>query len=66
MDSDLDQRLKELEEKINRISAFFDQARAWAKWTLIITIALVVIPLVGLMFALPSFLKTLNLNTIAP
>ena len=56
MDTDNQKRLEQLEEKINAIYISVEKTRNYFKWTMIITIVLFVVPLIGLVFALPSFL----------
>ncbi|PIQ80466.1 MAG: hypothetical protein CO042_04425 [Parcubacteria group bacterium CG_4_9_14_0_2_um_filter_41_8] len=46
-----------LEAKIDAIYASVEKTRKYFMWTLIITVALVVLPLIGLMFVLPSFIQ---------
>lgn len=46
-------RIEVLERDVSRIKAYF-------KWTLIIAVALFVLPLIGLLFAIPVYLKTIN------
>lgn len=62
MDPDLDQRLKILEEKVDRASRSVEQMRKMYLWTLWIGVALIVIPLIVMAFVLPGFIKSLDLN----
>lgn len=62
MDQDLDARLKELEKKIDEMQATMRKVWLIYKWTIIITIALIVLPLIAMAFVLPSYLKSLDLN----
>lgn len=62
MDQDLEKRLSELEQKTDRIWRSVEQTRKIILWTAIISIALFVIPLIGLLFAIPAYLKTLDIN----
>lgn len=55
--------LKKLEEQGKNIEAIYistEKTRKYFLWTLIISVALVVLPLIGLVFAIPQFLNTLN------
>jgi len=56
MEPNIDRRLADLEEKINSIYVSVEKTRKYFLWTMIITIALVVLPIIGLVFALPSFM----------
>ena len=52
-----DQRMLDLEMKINKIYESVEKTRKYFLWTMIITVALVVLPAVGLIFAIPSFIS---------
>ena len=58
MDEDIKQQMAVLERKIDAIYATTERVRTYFLWTLIITVALVVLPAIGLLFAAPSFLST--------
>jgi len=53
--NNIDSRLSVLEEKINNIYVSVEKTRKYFLWTLIITVALVVLPAIGLVFAIPAF-----------
>ena len=57
MEPNVTQKLTELEEKINKIYVSVERMRKYFMWTLIITVALFVLPLIGLIFAIPYFLS---------
>jgi len=57
MEPETNKKLIELEEKINRIYISVEKTRKYFFWTMIITVAVVVLPLLGLMFVLPSFMQ---------
>lgn len=52
------QKLQELEAKIDKIYISVEKTRKYFLWTMIATVAFFVIPLVGLMFVIPSFIST--------
>jgi hypothetical protein len=58
MENDTNIRIVELEKKIDAIYQSVEQTRKYMKWTGIITLAVIVLPIIGLMFALPSFIST--------
>ena len=64
MDSNLDQRLSQLEEKVEAIYKSVEWTRKVIKWTVIMSIVggvlFVVLPLIGLVFVIPKFMNTLN------
>lgn len=58
LDPELTAKLDELEKKINAAYRAADLTRKYLMWTGIVTIALIVLPLIGLLFAIPSFLDS--------
>ncbi len=58
-----DDILKKIEaqaEMINNIYVSVEKTRKYFLWTMIITVALFIIPLILLAFAIPSYLNQLN------
>ena len=55
-----EQRMLSLEQKIEAIYISVEKTRKYFKWTMIITVLLVVLPIIGLVFAIPSFLGTFD------
>ena len=64
MEADLLTRIDSLEKKIDAIYVSVEKTRKYIYWTIVGTIVasivLVVLPLIGLFFAIPSFLNTLS------
>jgi len=58
MEPNLEQKLAELEGKINAIYVSVEKTRKYFFWTIIITVGAVVLPLIGLSFVIPSFINT--------
>lgn len=56
--NNIDSRLSALESKINSIYVSVEKTRKYFLWTLIITVALVVLPMIGMVFALPMFMSS--------
>lgn len=52
--------LKSLEEKINAIYTSVEKTRKYIKWAFIISVLAVVLPAIGLLFAIPSFLSNFS------
>ena len=50
-------RLADLEAKIDAIYISVEKTRKYFMWTLIISVALFVLPLIGLVFAIPAFMN---------
>ncbi len=51
------ERLAEFEAKIDAIYVSVEKTRKYFMWTLIISVALFVLPLIGLVFAIPAFMN---------
>ncbi len=58
--NDLEQKITTLEEKIDKIYISTEKTRKYFLWTLIVTLCLTLFPLIGLLFAIPSFLGTFS------
>ena len=58
MDPELAARLDEIANKADAAYRASETVRKYLFWTGIVTIALVVLPIIGLAFALPSFIGT--------
>jgi len=56
MELNIDQKLDEINKKIDAVYISVEKTRNYFKWTMIITVALFVIPLIGLILVLPSFM----------
>jgi len=55
-----EERIAQLEAKIDAIYVSVEKTRKYLLWTMIVTLALVVLPALGLVFAIPSFISTYN------
>lgn len=60
MDAEFLQKFSEQEQKLDAIYVSVEKTRKYFLWTMIITVATVVLPLLALVFVLPWFLKTLS------
>lgn len=58
MEPELAQRLAALETKVDALYASVEKVRKYFLWTGIITVVLFVLPLIGLVFAIPQFLNS--------
>ncbi len=56
MDTELKQKVEALESKIDKIYQSVEKTRKYFLWTLITTLAFFILPLIGLLFAIPKFL----------
>jgi hypothetical protein len=57
MDPETQNKMAGLEKKIDLIYASVEKTRKIIMWTGIITIAVIVLPLIGLVFVIPQFLS---------
>lgn len=55
-----EERIAQLEAKIDAIYVSVEKTRKYLLWTMIVTLVLVVLPALGLVFAIPSFISTYN------
>lgn len=66
IDPELLAKLNEIGTKADRAYQASEKVRTYLFWTGVITVALIVLPLIGLAFAIPSFISsyTTTLNGI--
>ena len=57
MQPDLEKRIEEVEKKIDAIYESVEKTRKMILWTGIITVTIIVLPLIAMMFVIPSFLS---------
>lgn len=60
MDPELRKQLEAQDEKLERIYQSVEKTRKYFLWTMIATLVTFVLPLIGLIFAVPFFLSTLS------
>lgn len=60
MDQELLQKLTEQDKKLEQIYQSVEKTRKYFLWTLVATLVTFVLPIIGLMFAVPFFLNTLS------
>lgn len=58
MEPNVAERLAVLEQKVDAMYASVEKLRKYFLWTGIITVVLFVVPLIGLAFAIPSFINS--------
>jgi hypothetical protein len=58
MDTELKTRIDALEQKLDAIYVSTEKTRKYLQWTLIVTVVVFVVPLIGLAFAIPAFLNS--------
>lgn len=60
MENEIIKKLDENAAKLEAIYQSTEKTRKYFLWVLIITIAAIVVPAIGLIFAIPAFLNNLN------
>ncbi len=60
MEQDILQKLDAQEKKIDEVYRSVERMRKYFLWTLVVTVAVIVLPLIGLVFAIPQFLSLYN------
>ena len=60
MDSEIQARFDAQDIELKKIYDSAEKTRKYFMWTLLITIGMMVLPLIGLLFALPSFIKAFS------
>ncbi len=61
MEQEILKKLEEQEQKIDAIFKSVERTRKYFLWTLIMSIVVLVLPLVGVLFLLPTLLNTISL-----
>ncbi len=64
MDQETTQKFAELNKKLDDIYRSAERTRKIFMWTLILGLATVLLPLIGLLFVIPSYLNTLNVESL--
>jgi len=62
MEPELSEKIDDIERKIDAVYKSAEKTRKYFFWTLIISIAVIILPLIALIFLIPYFLKTINLT----
>lgn len=57
MEQDLQARLEAIEKKVDEVYVSAEKTRKYFLWTVIIAVAVTVLPLIGLAFTLPSIIS---------
>ena len=58
MDQEILKKIEAQAEKIDAIYRSVEKMRKYFLWTLIITLALIILPLIGLIVVIPQFFRT--------
>ena len=62
MDQEILKKFEEQDKKLDAIFKSVERTRKYFLWTFILSVAVMVLPLIGLAFVIPKFFATLNLG----
>ena len=57
MEEDILKKIEEQEKKLDEIYRSVEKMRKYFLWTLVITVAVIILPLIGIVILLPQFLS---------
>jgi hypothetical protein len=64
MDEETRKRFEEMDAKLDAIFMSVEKMRKYFKWTLIVTVVTIVLPLIALVLVIPAFLKSFNYSSL--
>jgi hypothetical protein len=64
MDEETKKQFEEMDKKLDAVFVSVEKMRKYFKWTLIITLLTIVLPLIALAFVIPTFLKSFNYSSV--
>ncbi|OGY52058.1 MAG: hypothetical protein A3J59_04040 [Candidatus Buchananbacteria bacterium RIFCSPHIGHO2_02_FULL_56_16] len=62
MDEEILKKIEAQDKKLDEIYRSIETMRKYFLWTLIITVVMILLPLIGLALVIPAFLQSLNLG----
>lgn len=62
MEEKILRKIEEQDRKLEKIYNSIEKVRKYFLWTFIITVAVFILPLIGLLFVIPKFLNILSSN----
>jgi len=60
MEEEILKKIEAQDKKLEEIYSSVEKIRKYFLWTLIITVVMIVLPLIGLLFIIPQFLSALS------
>lgn len=64
MEEDILKKFAAQDKKLDDIYQSVEKMRKYFLWTLIVTVVMIVLPLIGLLFVIPTFLQSLSLGSL--
>jgi hypothetical protein len=62
MDQELKNKLETIEQKIDKIDKYINTIKKVFLWSFILTLAFIIIPLLGMLWAIPKFLSSIDMS----
>ncbi|MBI5077917.1 MAG: hypothetical protein HZB11_00935 [Candidatus Yonathbacteria bacterium] len=60
MEQEILERIKAQEELLQKVYISAEKTRKYFMWTLIVSVAVVILPIIGLLAVIPTFLSTMG------
>jgi len=60
MEIETNEKIEAISQRVEEIYVSVEKTRKYFLWTLIISVATIILPLIGLAFVIPFFLRTLS------
>lgn len=64
MEQEILQKIEEQSRKIDEMYRSVEKLRKYFLWTLIITVVMIILPIIGLIIAIPQFLNIYNTGNL--
>ncbi len=64
MEQEILTKFEEQDKKLDNIYQSVEKTRKYFLWTMIITVAMIVLPLIGLLIIIPQFINIYTANTL--
>ena len=64
MEEEILKKIEEQDKKLEAIYRSIEKMRKYFLWTLIISAVMIIVPLIGLTFVIPMYLKSLNFGAL--
>lgn len=64
MEEEILKKFDAQDKKLDDIYRSIEKMRRYFLWTLIVTVVMIIVPLIGLLFVIPTFLQSLNYGSL--
>ncbi len=62
MEEDIFKKIEDQDQKLEKIYNSIEKMRKYFLWTLIVTVAMIALPLIGILLVVPQLLQTIIIN----